>query len=72
MPTVEDGRWTAWWMWWLTHALTGGTARVLFDVGFPYLAPPEALSGLLASGTLATVVGKLLSGPICTALGAYK
>ena len=65
-------RWRMWSMFWFTHAIVGGTGRVVFDVAFPYIVAHDAIPGLLQLGTVATVLGKLVSGPICTALGPYK
>ena len=61
-----------WALWWMTHSVVGGTGRVAFDVTFPYVVAPADISGLLAVGTMTTVLGKVVSGPICTGLGAYR
>ena len=65
-------KWRVWVMWWVTHAIVFGMGRVVFDIAFPFIAASEDIPGLLAMGTAATVLGKVVSGPVCTSLGPYR
>ena len=71
-PLDHPLRWRMWCLWWITHSLVGGTGRVIFDLSFPFIEAPDAISGLLAIGTAATILGKVVSGPLCSTLGAFK
>ena len=75
----HPGRWTVLFLWWFTHALVGGSARVIFEAHLPdilahshtYAFNKEDLPWLLQAGTITTVVAKLLSGPVSSYLGVY-
>ena len=74
--TLHPARWSMLFLWWVTHALVGGSVRVAFETELisitrsPRFALREAdLPWLLQTGTISTVTGKLLCGPIVAWLG---
>lgn len=44
----------------------------IFDVSIPYLLSGTDATSALSMGTMATLIGKLLSGPICGFLGTKR
>ena len=71
-------RWGVLALWWTTHGLVGGSARVIFEAHLPDIArlPAFALAEadiarMLQLGTLVTLAAKLCAGPASSALGPY-
>eukprot|EP00041_Stephanoeca_diplocostata_P011802 m.195057 g.195057 ORF g.195057 m.195057 type:complete len:567 (+) comp18676_c0_seq1:442-2142(+) len=62
-------RWTTLKWWWATHAFGNGVGRIVFDVSIPYLLSSKDATSALSMGTMATLIGKFLSGPVCGFLG---
>lgn len=71
-------RWVMLGIFWLAHALVAGSARAMFEASMPYFIKSpsfqftaEDVAPLLAMGTLVTVVGKFVGGPLTTIIGPY-
>ena len=75
---LNPRRWQVLALWWGTHALVGGSARIVFEAHLPGLIQSSkwslsrsGLPFLLQSGTLITIFAKLVSGPITTVVSSY-
>ena len=73
------GRWRALALWWATHALVGGVARVLFDVSLPAATQSARLAIssadvplILQLKTVGGMLSKLACGPVLAALGLKR
>eukprot|EP00729_Bicosta_minor_P018798 gene18797-12472_t len=72
----QKGRWAVLSLWWATHALVAGTSRIVFEISLPtmvespdFVLEQDQLPWMLTSGTISTIAGKLVAGPVCAALG---
>ena len=78
--TVQHAaRWHCLFMWWVTHALVGGTVRVVFEAELIAMTKSKRFSfsqadigWFLQAGTISCVTGKLLCGPIVAWIGVTR
>ena len=78
ISTVSSKRWFILFLWWITHALVGGCARIIYELNIPDIINMKEfaltsidLPFLFQAGTITTLVAKLLSGPFSSYFGSY-